>query len=354
MPCVSVIIPTYNRAHLIPKAIDSVLSQTYQDFEIIVVDDGSEDQTVETVQSYGAKVKLIKQDNQGLNVARNRAVAEAKGEYIALLDDDDLWLDYKLGLQVGIMDRFPELGFLFSDFIIFKESGEKVNAGLRTWHSSQEPWSEIYDSVIELSSLDLISGSGISDSRLFIGNIYYELLFGPYVLPSTAIVRKSYMNDRIKFIDEDIHCGDWEFFARLTRLYPTGFIDIETTLNRSHDDKVRLTRKSRRVQTECRLGMIDRVWKSDTSFYETYRGKVDEVEGKQLVNLLKYQLLESDIRGAKESCRRLKKYKLKDAQYNIIILKMFVYLPGGHKIILFIRNLRRALHIIKNGLVRNE
>ncbi|MFM6207508.1 glycosyltransferase family 2 protein, partial [Planktothrix sp.] len=89
MPRVSVIIPTYNCDRFLPEAIDSVLMQTYQDYEIIVIDDGSTDQTCQVLESYKHKIRYFYQENQGSAVARNLGIKQAQGEFIAFLDADD-------------------------------------------------------------------------------------------------------------------------------------------------------------------------------------------------------------------------------------------------------------------------
>jgi glycosyltransferase involved in cell wall biosynthesis len=104
-PLVSVIIPTYNRKNIVSKAIDSVLSQTYTNYEIIVVDDGSTDQTEEALQPYLYKIKYIYQENKGVSAARNTGIRNAKGEWIAFLDSDDQWLSGKLHMQVRIINN---------------------------------------------------------------------------------------------------------------------------------------------------------------------------------------------------------------------------------------------------------
>lgn len=98
IPTVSVVIPTYNRAHLVGRAIQSVLNQTYQDFEIIVVDDGSTDNTEEVVKSFNdPRIRYIRHDqNRGGSAARNTGIKMARGEYIAFQDSDDEWLPEKL------------------------------------------------------------------------------------------------------------------------------------------------------------------------------------------------------------------------------------------------------------------
>lgn len=112
---VSVVIPTYNRGDLIAETIRSVLSQTYDAFELIIVDDGSTDNTGEVVKSFpDARIKYIKTNNSGLPAApRNRGYAESSGEFVAFLDSDDLWLENKLEKQVAAMRKDPSVGLVY-------------------------------------------------------------------------------------------------------------------------------------------------------------------------------------------------------------------------------------------------
>jgi len=122
-PSVSVVIPTYNCARYLPEAVDSVLAQTYRDFETIVVDDGSTDNTPEVLAPYGDQIRVIRQANAGRSAARNAGVLAAQGEYIAFLDADDLWLPQKLEKQIALLDARPEVGWVYSDFRRFSEEG---------------------------------------------------------------------------------------------------------------------------------------------------------------------------------------------------------------------------------------
>lgn len=106
-PQVTVIIPTYNRAHLVKDAVESVLNQTYQDFELIVIDDGSTDNTREVLAVYKDKLTYIYQDNQGRSSARNHGIKLGIGEYIAFLDSDDVWFPDKLERQVPVLESAP-------------------------------------------------------------------------------------------------------------------------------------------------------------------------------------------------------------------------------------------------------
>jgi len=128
MPKISVIIPTYNRAMLLRSAINSVLSQTYDDYEIIVIDDGSTDDTAEVVKEFPAdKLRYVFQENNGRSAARNNGIKIARGEYIAFLDSDDLFLPTKLELQAQFLDNNPDYGLVYSFAKTVDESGKLLH-----------------------------------------------------------------------------------------------------------------------------------------------------------------------------------------------------------------------------------
>ena len=124
MKTISVIIPAYNHARYLAEAIDSVLAQTYAPLEIIVVDDGSTDDTPAVAASYGDRIRYIRQENAGVGAARNRGIAVARGEYLALLDSDDIWLPEKLEREIALFDADPQLGFVHCGVEKFDESGQ--------------------------------------------------------------------------------------------------------------------------------------------------------------------------------------------------------------------------------------
>src|SRR3954470_1810603 len=109
---VSVIIPTYNYARYLPQAIDSALGQTHAPLEVIVVDDGSTDDTPRVLEAYASRIRVIRQANQGAGAARNAGIAAARGEYVAFLDSDDLWRRDKLELQLARFREEPDLGLV--------------------------------------------------------------------------------------------------------------------------------------------------------------------------------------------------------------------------------------------------
>lgn len=110
-PTVSVVIPAYNVAWCVRKAVDSVLAQDWRDFEVVVVNDGSTDDTAAVLATYGHAIRVVDQPNGGMSNARNAGIRAARGEFIAFLDADDWWLPAKLGRQVALMRERPQLGF---------------------------------------------------------------------------------------------------------------------------------------------------------------------------------------------------------------------------------------------------
>jgi glycosyltransferase involved in cell wall biosynthesis len=125
MPLFSVIVPIYNGAATIDRALKSVFDQTFSDYEIVVCDDGSTDDTASVLAKYGDKIRVVRQANRGLPAARNAAVKASRGELLALIDHDDQWLPQKLELAVAAMRADPAAALLYSDLIVVNEAGEE-------------------------------------------------------------------------------------------------------------------------------------------------------------------------------------------------------------------------------------
>jgi len=191
-PKVSVIIPTYNRAELLPRAIKSVLEQTYQDFEIIVVDDGSTDNTEEVIKEFqeqDKRIKYIKHDkNKGGSAARNTGIKAARGEYIAFQDSDDEWLPEKLEKQMKVFkNALPEVGVVYTGFLRIKNG--KENYIPSSWVIKKE------------------------------GNIHDELLRGNFVTTQSIIIRKECFKKAGMFDEKLPRLQDWELVIRLSKYY---------------------------------------------------------------------------------------------------------------------------------------
>lgn len=340
---VSVIIPTFNRAQLLLQAIESVLQQTYRDFEIIVIDDGSTDDTAHCVGRFGSAVRYTRQENRGVNAARNRGLSMSSGRYLALLDDDDLWLPWKLGEQVRVLDGHPDAAFVFSDFFILRNDLGRQARGLHTWHTPVPDWSSLFTRRYRESMPEHVN----APSRWFdvyVGDIYEGSLLAPYVLPSTSLIRRDRVDPDIVLDEHDSTCGDWAYFARLSRRHGAVFMDVETTLNRSHEDAVRLTRLPRRLQLERRLAMTRRVWKADSEFYRTHEGAVHDVERRLMLQLALTHALD----GSSDAARRLLQDRRRVPGGDPIRDRMIEYtllVPAGPLLLRLARTMRRARKI---------
>jgi len=201
MPRVSVIIPTYNRAHVVGEAIDSVLAQTYQDFEIIVVDDGSTDNTREVLEDYARrhpdKMRVIyRQTNGGAGAARNDGIRASQGEYIAFLDSDDLYLPNRLESAVRFLDEHPEYGAAYAEV---RHLGLGATASSGLWVAAH--------------------GGGRS------GHIFAALCDHQMITTPTVTIRRSAL-ERAGSFDEQILSGqDTEMWWRVARQTPIGYVD---------------------------------------------------------------------------------------------------------------------------------
>lgn len=193
VPKVSVILPAYNRAHLLERSVSSVLRQTYNDFELIIVDDASTDDTEKLVRGLSdPRLRYIRHEkNQGVSAARNTGIADSKAAYIAFQDSDDEWVEDKLEKQVALMDQLPEtVGIVYCDFIRHTADGS----------AEYFPLSKI-----------------MPEDGLF----FYRALAGemPRIGPPAVLVRREcfekvgYFDTRISWLE------DWEWAVRVSRHY---------------------------------------------------------------------------------------------------------------------------------------
>jgi GT2 family glycosyltransferase len=231
---VSVIIPTYNRAYCVGRAIDSALGQTHADIEVVVVDDGSTDDTRDMIKSrYAAepRVEYHHQTNQGISGARNTGLAHAKGEYIALLDSDDEWLRWKIELQLACMRAHPEVGMTWTDMVAIDPDGKVLSPSfLRTMYSAYAwfPTPEsLFTGVDALDALSPLAKEVAAGRKFFHGDIGWQMLMGNLVHTSTVVLTRERAM-AVKAFREDLRPAgeDYEFHLRTCRLGPVGYLDI--------------------------------------------------------------------------------------------------------------------------------
>lgn len=174
-PKISVIMPSYNYAHMMEAAVNSVLNQTLSDLELIIIDDGSTDNTGDIAlkaASRDSRIKYVKKENRGLSAARNRGIAESSGQYIAFIDPDDLWMQMKLDLQSKLLDENPEASLCYCRAEFIGENGEilkNVN-----WPRPENPkWSDLlYINYIEGSGSSVMTRkSALESSGMFDENL---------------------------------------------------------------------------------------------------------------------------------------------------------------------------------------
>lgn len=193
MPLITVVIPTYNRALLVRRAVESVLNQSFRDFELIVVDDGSSDNTPLALEPYGDDLILLRHErNLGVSAARNTGIRAAQGELIALLDSDDFWLREKLEVQALFFKDHPDALICQTQEIWYRK-GVRVNPGLRHIKPS--------------------------------GDIFIPSLRLCLVSPSAVIMRRSLLEE-VGLFDEDLPvCEDYDLWLRISCRHPVHLID---------------------------------------------------------------------------------------------------------------------------------
>lgn len=172
MPKVSVIIAAYNLMTYLPATVNNVLAQTYKDFELIVVDDGSSDNTSEWItQQPDPRIRLITQNNMGLAGASNTGIAAAQGEYITFMDADDLWESTKLAQQVEILDRHSEVDIVYTWVTYMNERGESTGRIVKT-EAEGYIWQDLIEvNQIECGSVIMIRRSCFESVGLFDTNL---------------------------------------------------------------------------------------------------------------------------------------------------------------------------------------
>lgn len=211
---ISVIIPTYNRAYLVKDAINSVLSQTYQEFEILVVDDGSTDDTVKVVNSFqDERIKYIYQENSGKpSVVRNKGIKEAKGDFIAFLDSDDLWHPEMLEKHINILKDNPDIGFSTNWSLYQTFDGKELFQKKCLAHNQKE-----YLEYMLLDPDKAYTGTG------------------------SSLIRKEILQKAGLFDEEMTFCEDWDLFFRMAALSEIYNIEEILTYVRNHKESISKT-----------------------------------------------------------------------------------------------------------------
>lgn len=236
MPEISVVIPSYNYAHLIQETLESAFAQTYTDYEIIVVDDGSADNTRDVLQPYLGRITYHYQNNQGLAAARNTGTRLARGKYITYLDADDIWLPDNLRIKHEILSRYPGLGGVFSDFCIFSASGVSHPRGMKELYPFFKRTGLEYQEIFQEQSE--VGTGGNHTAPVYIGTVFDSLFWGNFILPTTMLVNRSCIQQVGDFRAHMRNQEDYEYWLRFTRQYPIAFVDEVLAKYRRHPQQL--------------------------------------------------------------------------------------------------------------------
>lgn len=206
MPEISVIIPSYNRAGVLPRALDSVLSQTSPASEVILVDDGSTDETRELIQAHYPEIRYIYQDNKGVSTARNTGIRHASGEWLAFLDSDDCWHQDKLQIQSALLRGASDHALVHSNEIWIR-NGIRVNAGEK--HRKRGGY--IFPYCLPLCAIS----------------------------PSSVLIRRAVLDQVGKFDESLPACEDYDLWLRICSRFPVLYTDKELVIKHGgHADQL--------------------------------------------------------------------------------------------------------------------
>jgi len=231
---VSVIVPTYNRAYCLERAVGSVLAQTHADVEVVIIDDGSTDGTAELVeQRYRGdqRVRYFHQKNTGISGARNAGLARAEGAYFAFLDSDDEWMPWKLELQIACLRAHPDVGMTWTDMTAVDPSGKVLyESYLRKMYSAYRwfPTPEMLFSGSEsLESIVPRAAEICPGRRFYRGDIGDEMVMGNMVHTSTVVLTRATAR-AVGGFREDLRVSgeDYEYHLRTCQKGLVGYLDV--------------------------------------------------------------------------------------------------------------------------------
>ncbi|MGZ4885409.1 MAG: glycosyltransferase family 2 protein, partial [Halobacteriota archaeon] len=282
----SVIIPTYNRAGMICRAIDSVIPQLTVGDEIIVIDDGSTDGTEESLKEVRDKITYRRISHGGAGRARNEGIAIAHNGLIAFLDSDDEWMPKKIELQRALLQARPDVLFCFSDW--FKrdlDSDQHPVSHLIHLDKDQSFGEHILGPGIPFSSIAPLP-EGMDDFMVHFGDLYGKQMERECVSVITLTYRRGSEHEGDLKYPEDLPTReDWEFVGKLARKGLAAYLDCETAIAYQHSGP-ELVKLDDLTHLNARIKLLERVWGADIEYLKDHREqylRVDHVLHKSLV-----------------------------------------------------------------------
>lgn len=258
---VSVVIPTYNRGYCIRAAVASLQDQTYGDWEAVIVDDGSADDTRAVVLDLArvdSRIRYFRQENRGVSAARNLGLRHASGAFVAFLDSDDAWEPWKLEAQVACLRAMPTVGMVWTDMNAVNESGELVSPRhLRKMYGAFGRGGEargftIHATLGELVGMDVFadypSGDRLREASVHSGDLYSSMLIGSMVHTSTVLLTTE-RRQAVGFFDESMKTGeDYDFHLRTCAEGDVALLDIPAIRYRIAGGEDQLTSPDRALE----------------------------------------------------------------------------------------------------------
>lgn len=272
---ISVVIPTYNRACLLIRAVESAIAAIDSGDEILVVDDGSTDDTAQALVQFGDQIRYIKLPHGGAGATRNYGIATAKHGLVAFLDSDDEWFADKLELQRNVMKARPDIVFCFSDFVVRDRHERTFPRYLKYWHNDLRPWDHILAPGFRYSSIASLP-PGRDDFLIHVGNLYLPLMARLYIGTFTLLFRKNLPGGAPAFPVDLPTYEDWQFFGELAKRGPGAYLDCETAIQHGHN-LPRLTNANALIQAVTRIKVLERVWGTDSEFLVRHGNAYREV-----------------------------------------------------------------------------
>ncbi len=278
IPLVSIVIPTYNRGDLLGAALESVFAQTYKRVEVIVVDDGSSDNTPEVVQPYLDRLIYLRKTNGGLSSARNAGMRRASGTYMALMDSDDLCEPERLALGVAYLERNPDVVLCSSDFSAFDGSVVRERSHIASYYGAFkhaiDGAASIYPETGQLDpeSVPWLRSRGLAPLRTYQGRVYERLAWGNFIHPPTVLVRRS-VSETIGDFDEAIpYVADYDWFLRASRLGPIGYLDVPLLKYRYSPDQMSSDRHTAKI-AYGNVTILTKLRQADPAFFAAHRAE---------------------------------------------------------------------------------
>jgi glycosyltransferase involved in cell wall biosynthesis len=328
---ISVVIPCYNSARTIAETLDSILAQTYGDFEVIAVDDGSSDDTAKVIGAYQGRVKYVHQSNAGVSAARNNGVAHAAGKWIAFCDSDDLWVEDKLQIVASAIAGVPtQCDLIFSDYAIMDDGKISEPKGMMSSKTMFPVFREFGLKIADMfdgrAAIRPVRADGRpAEITCYYGHMLKWLILGNVLLPTAVVVRKQAYERVEGFKSEFRNAEDTEFFLRLSKKSRFLYIDEPLIVYRRISTSLLATSMLKTMRNGARAVEIN--CKDDPEVYGVYKDAVDRSLARKYARLAYFFVTELDPPNAFAAAKTSLGYRLSEGKAWLMLLASMIPRP---------------------------